>query len=147
MAFTETWFNNQSAFNIDNYQMFSKSRSFKPGGGVAIYIRCDINAFDVIESPYESKIFTSKDCEQIWCQSAIGDSRILFGCIYRPPPSSKSFNAFVDPAIKRSIEKASKLIADRKFTHAIILGDFNYPLIQWSSDGASLLKNDTQRIH
>ena len=141
LLFTETWFTSETIYDIENYQKFSNSRSNR-GGGVIIYVRSDLEAFEYIEKGNESKVLTSKDCEQIWCQITSGHDHILIGCIYRPPPTSKYFHKSTNDAVNNSISKAAKLVENGKFTNFLIVGDFNYPLISWSSLGGALKQRD-----
>ena len=142
LCFTETWFDSHSVFNIDNYQLFYRSRPDSArGGGVAIYVRQDLIALEIIETS-ESEIFLSADCEQIWCQIKVGTENILIGCIYRPPPNSKFFKQSTNSSIIKSINKATKLVRERVFTNLLLAGDFNWPLISWSNIGGTLIKPD-----
>lgn len=43
---TETWFKQNSIINIDNYTLFNKNRVKQTGGGVAIYVRNDVEAYE-----------------------------------------------------------------------------------------------------
>jgi hypothetical protein len=141
LFFTETWFTSETIYDLENYQKFFNSRSNR-GGGVIIYVRSDITAFEFIEIANESKVLTSKDCEQIWCQVMSGQDRLLIGCIYRPPTTSKYFHSSTNDAVNNSISKATKLVETGKFTNFLIVGDFNFPLLSWSSLGGSLRQRD-----
>ena len=42
----------------------------------------------------------------------------------------------------RSISRETKLVDEKNFDNLLIVGDFNYPLIEWSSDDGKLRRND-----
>ena len=59
LCFSETWFTNEYSLNIDNYSKFSNHRESMKGGGVAIYVRSDITAYEIVEHSGSAKILTS----------------------------------------------------------------------------------------
>ena len=77
---TETWFNALSNCKLDNYQLYCKNREMARGGGVAIYVRRDVESFEVSEA-----VLSNTRSEQVWCNVKTKDETVLVGCIYRPP--------------------------------------------------------------
>ena len=62
--------------------------------------------------------------------------------MYRPPPASNASTNLTNSSINLSISKAAALVSDMKYDKLLIKGDFNYPLITWTSDGGMLSKSD-----
>ena len=59
----ETWFHSdlpEHVLNINNYNLFSKSRHHQRGGGIAIYIKNYINAKNI------SDIIVPEELECLW---------------------------------------------------------------------------------
>ena len=98
------------------------------GGGVAIYIRNDINSFSI-----EEPSLTSSSCEQIWCTIRVGTEKILLGCIYRPPSAQYECSQ----SIIHSLKIATKLIYQNKYSSLLVSGDFNHDDIIWDNLGGS----------
>ena len=121
---TETWFNIKSITSVDNYSLFFKNREQIKGVGVAVYVRNDIESFEIIE-----KGFDNLQSEQIWCRVVIARESILIGCIYRPNDTSTEINN----EINRCLSLASKLVSKKKYNGLIVAGDFNFPKIKWNS--------------
>ena len=124
LMITETWFNSKSLKNIPHYSLFNKDREQVVGGGVAIYVRDDLEASEVSE---DGLVQTTG--EEIWCKVKTGVDSILIGCIYRPPYS----NHETAEEIFNNIALAKKLVENKKYTGLLIAGDFNFPKINWSS--------------
>ena len=126
MLITETWFNETSITNLDNYHLYDKRRNQCRGGGVAVYIRNDIVSNEITD-----KTLTSNKIEQIWCNIKTNRDSILIGCIYRPPTSDNEYNKSLDKILSR----AKSLRDKNRYSGTLIVGDFNYPDIQWSNIG------------
>jgi hypothetical protein len=54
LLITETWFNIKSITSVDNYSLFFKNREQIKGGGVAVYVRNDIESFEIIEKGFDN---------------------------------------------------------------------------------------------
>ncbi len=135
---TETWFKENSINNLNNYTLFSKNRSTSAatldpgivslnldrGGGVAIYVRDDLQSA-------EAPGFSSQNCpsEQVWCTIRINKENILLGCLYRPPHSNRNANLILNS----SIDKAAEFVNKGTYTGMLIAGDFNHGDIIWES--------------
>ena len=125
LMLTETWFNDCSVSKIANYTLFKKNRNIVRGGGIAIYVRSDINAFEVNDD------CLSTDAELVWCNIICSNESILCGCVYRPPQASYETNCEITKAIGR----AKHLIDSKKYSSVIIAGDFNHSDIEWFDYG------------
>ncbi len=76
---TETWFGEYSVVNLSNYKLYCKNRLITGGGGVAIYVRKDIESYDIGEHQ-----LMNLRSEQVWCRIKIGEELVIVGCAYRP---------------------------------------------------------------
>ena len=88
------------------------------GRGVAIYTKNALQATAVNPLP---------DCsfkDAIWCEIRLyrGD-KLLVGCVYRSPNSTNENNALLLELLKAA--------TNGKHSHVVIMGDFNYPEIDW----------------
>ena len=128
---TETWFNEYSSTNLNNYYTFRSDRP-SHGGGVAIFVRMSLN-------PKTFNSFSTKLSEQIWIELNLPTESLLLGCIYRPPASSNSSNNVLlispDNEININLLHAKKLIDTKKYGGLLLAGDFNFPNISWGPDG------------
>lgn len=121
IAFTETWLHsaikNDEIFSFSNmYDIYRCDHSLKRGGSVLIGVKKAITSF---------LVNTNSDLEIIWVACTISSSRILIGNRYRAPDCNSSFIN----ALRDTINKAIELFpADSVY----LLGDFNYPLIDWA---------------
>jgi hypothetical protein len=122
LAITETWANEKilnSELNIEGYGMYRKDRQEvkeAKGGGVIIYVTTRLHS-----SPNEELI--KLKCESLWIKLSTGKKYILnFGVCYKSPTAQhhEMENMF------SAIQIASK-------QQAIIVGDFNYPDINWET--------------
>ncbi len=106
------------------------------GGGVAIFVSEEIEAFDI-----QTPALLNEQVEQVWCGLRIGADKILAGCVYRPPPKScdkARDRQALELAITQSIATASHLVNKSDFTGKCIAGDFNYNKTSWDSGGIGL---------
>ncbi len=129
----ETWFTSDSIKEIAGYAIYSKERPDPEGdksltghGGVAIYVRNDLNSFEV------SSITTEAHIEACWCEVRTSKEKILIGCLYRPPDKSREESL----ALNNLIDKACKAFDSKKYTGILLAGDFNHPSLKWDSEGA-----------
>ena len=116
---TESWFNDKSICNIDNYTCYRSDRLDKNnGGGVCIYVRKDIISIGV----HYAQLTKRESVEQIWCQICIGEEYILIGCIYRPSIVKKDgvvldklAHKTRDKEINNSLKFVKNLLKIKKF--------------------------------
>ena len=90
------------------------------GRGACIYAKKSLNA-KLVEH------LTNSDFkESIWCEiRLLGEDKLLFGCIYRSPSST-------DTSSKDLIKLINKA-CDVKYSHLLIVGDFNFSEIDWDT--------------
>lgn len=103
---------------IPNYVMHTNlnanSQSLR---GVVIYVKNDILAEEVY--------FTTEFNESVWCSiKTKSDSWILVGGIYRSPASSELNNMNLCKLLQ-------EVCKSKQFSRIIVLGDINYPDIDW----------------
>ena len=79
---TESWANKDivdAELALTGYVMFRKDRRERRGGGVILYIKESIQAYEI---PLKSEA----DCEEaIWCNLATKNSTLTIGVVYRSP--------------------------------------------------------------
>ena len=85
--------------------------------GICIYVKSSLR---VAETVFEGSAFS----EQLWVQMTLcGTDTLLLGCLYRSPSSTE--NSLQD------INSLFKLATNSRFSHVLIVGDFNLPQINW----------------
>ena len=116
---TESWANNDitdAELGLEGYAMFRKDRMGRRGGGVLLYIKDTIPA-------YEVQLQEEADCnEAIWCKLVTGHTTVTIGVVYRCPNITKQNN-----------EKIHNAISEVSKGDCIIMGDFNHGNIKWDS--------------
>ena len=79
---TESWGNKDivdAELALTGYVMFRKDRRERRGGGVILYIKESIQA-------YEITLKSEADCEEaIWCNMVTRNSTLTIGVVYRSP--------------------------------------------------------------
>ena len=82
IGITESWANNDitnAELGLEGYVMFRKDRIGRRGGGVLLYIKDTIPA-------YEVQLQEEADCnEAIWCNLVTGHTTVIIGVVYRCP--------------------------------------------------------------
>jgi len=119
---TESWGSDDisdSEFSIPGFDLFRADRSNgHRGGGVLLLVNSRINA---IECKLHSK-FT----DQIWCKIKISNGEdLLIGVCYRSPN--------VEFSDKANNNRLCEMIDEVSGRYIILMGDFNYPDIDWST--------------
>ena len=119
IGITESWANNDIAYaelGLEGYVMFRKDRIGRRGGGVLLYIKETIPA-------YEVQLKEEADCnEAIWCKLATGHTTVTIGVVYRCPNITKQNN-----------EQLHNAISEVSKGNCIIMGDFNHGNIKWDT--------------
>ena len=119
IGITETWTKpdmGDAEFGLAGYKMFRKDRLVKRGGGVMLYFKEHIQAYEI---QIEAEAGFS---EAIWCNLESQGSKIIVGVVYRCPSISKD----EDTSLHKVITHASR-------GECLIMGDFNHPDIRWNS--------------
>ena len=97
--------------------MFRKDRMGRRGGGVLLYIKETIPA-------YEVQLQEEEDCkEALWCNLVTGYTTVTIGVVYRCPNITIQNNEKIHNAISEDVSKGD----------CIIMGDFNHGNIKWDS--------------
>ena len=99
--------------------MIRKDRNIGKGGGIILYTKNDIvcNHMEDIK----------KDgVETIWCEITHRNKVFRLALVYRPPNNSEINNTNLINQIKDNCSEST-----------ILIGDFNYPHINWETFGAS----------
>ena len=115
-------------FHIPGYQSFSKNISTTDKTrGIIIHVHNSIK--DIVEVTAATNF-----SEHILISAQINKTeKFLIGCIYRSESGSDENNI--------ALTNLMKEIGDMKYPHKLIMGDFNYKLINWSN--WSTTKNET----
>ena len=101
---------------LAGYVMFRKDKMRRRGGGVLLYTKETIPAYEV-QLPEEA------DCnEAIWCKLVTGHTTITIGVIYRCPNITNQNNEIMDNAITE-VSKGD----------CIIMGEFNHGNTKWDT--------------
>ena len=132
ISITETWASpaiNDAELSIEGYSMFRKDRNGSKGGGVILYVTHRVRAC------VSDQLTNSEFEESLWCNVELNHKRLLIGLCYRSPGS----NAENDSCLIQLMETA----AIRAETHhVVILGDFNFPQIDYNNEHASAADDD-----
>ena len=116
-----------SLYKIDGYNLISSGKICSEHGGVAMYIREDIE-YKVIESCIESKLFDGQIIEISLIDKSRHYRKFTICNIYRPPQNNKeSINSFM----KELNVIFHKLGRDRNI---ILSGDFNIDLLKFNEN-------------
>ena len=95
------------------------------GGGVILYVHSslqDIPCDSLSESGFENSLWYLKLAS--YCAMLSSEERLLVGVVYRSPSSSPDNH-------QKLLSILSKLYDSVNFTHLLIMGDFNFPTINW----------------
>ena len=129
IGITESWANNDitdAELGLDGYVMFRKDRIGRRGGGVLLYIKETIPA-------YEVQLKEEADCnEAIWCKLVTGHTTVTIGVVYRCPNITKQNN-----------EKLHNAISEVSKGDCIIMGDVNHGTIKWDTLHSTGVENQT----
>ena len=104
--------------------MFRKDIMGRRGGGVLLYIKATIPA-------YEVQLQEEADCnEAIWCKLVTGHSTVTIGVVYRCPNITKQNN-----------EKIHNAISEVSKGDCIIMGGFNHENIKRNTLQSTLVED------
>jgi len=129
VVITETRWDNSHDWHdvMDGYRLFRKDRPTRRGGGVALYVREQLECIELGLGADEERT------ESLWVrikgQAHKGDVKV--GVYYRPPDQEEE----VDEAFYRQLQAASQLQA------LVLMGDFNHPDISWEDHTARQAKS------
>ena len=119
---TETWAHegvDDSELSIPGYKMYRVDRlGGQKGGGVILYVKSNIKSVEhYVETDFPEHVWSKLvDC---------AGRELIIGVCYRTPTES---------IFGKSIhEKLRKLLAEVSKKHVVLMGDFNYPGIDWGT--------------
>ena len=119
ISLTESWANKDivnAELVLAGYVMFRKDRRERRRGGVILYFKESIQA-------YEITLKSEADCEEaISCNIVTKSSTLTIGVVYRSP----NIRQEEDVHLQKAIREVSK-------GECVIMGDFNHGHIQWES--------------
>ena len=119
IGITESWANKDivdDELALTGYVMFRKDRRERRGGGVILYIKESIQAYEII-------LKSEVDCEEaIWCYIVTIKSTLTIGVVYRSPNIGQEEDV-----------KSQKAIREVSKGECVMMGDFNHGHIQWES--------------
>ena len=105
-------------YQLKGYDMFYVNQSPNEGRGLILYVKQELKATPVS--------FNGQFQESIWITistDANTKNSMLIGCIYRSPNSTDENNYQLLQLLKEA--------NSNKYASVLILGDFNYPHINW----------------
>ena len=119
ICITESWLNlnnkdNEKTYLLEGYNMFNKDRQNKLGGGVLIYTKRNLRVLEIKTNSTLSEAIALEIKYQ-------NNKTLNVGLIYRPPRQ----NIQQEMDMINFINEISK-------NDCVILGDFNYPNINWN---------------
>ncbi|KAK8741935.1 hypothetical protein OTU49_002018 [Cherax quadricarinatus] len=132
IAITETWLNLKdrempSECHIQGYKLFHTDRVNRKGGGVAMYVRDNLNCCVRQDIKLEASA-----TESVWLQLLEGREKLILGVIYRAPNLDRECSKLLWDEIR----KAST------YENVVLMGDFNYRHIDWSNLTGNLESGD-----
>ncbi|XP_053897559.1 uncharacterized protein LOC128844145 [Malaclemys terrapin pileata] len=118
IGITETWWTEDNQWDtiILGYKIYRKDRTGRAGEGMALYVKENVESNEV-------KILSEFICsiESLWIVISCSNKNITLGIYYRPPDQDGDS----DDEMLREIREAIKI------KNSVIVGDFNYPHIDW----------------
>jgi len=124
IGITETWANeqiNDAEYHIPGFNMFRADRMETKGGGLILYVN------DRLEASLSTVPRVNTFKESIWCNITLDSRKLLIGLIYRSPLS----NTANDDLLLKTLEET---IVQGDARHVLIIGDFNYPEIDYENE-------------
>ena len=122
---SETWFNPtkqaDNVMQINDYQLFVKSRTIIRGGGVAVYVKSDIQAKQIHDLSVPDKV----ECVWVLLQPKrlpLSVSTIAVCCVYNSTSSTREDEHELELHILESRNLLQTKYPDVSF---VVLGDFN----------------------
>ncbi len=124
IAISETWLKSNThpaLINIDNYTIVRSDRQDKKAGGVALYIKNNVN-FKIRE---DLKLPFSQEYESLFIEIESEPKNSIIGVIYRPPDSNRH------PFIEHLSTTINKINQEK--LPSFICGDLNINLLNCST--------------
>ena len=105
----------EASATLKNYQVVSKTRTDKTGGGVSLLVHNKLKLSKMIDLPF------NESCEAIGASLLFCNQYIFVSEIYRPPNTS-------DPLFLESLREI--ICKSRQYKTRFLCGDFNYNLLK-----------------
>jgi exonuclease III len=107
----------KAELQLEGYELFLSEATSPRKRGAALYVNKKLKAEEIR--------FNVKFEESIWTQIKLNNKdMLLLGCIYKIPSSSPE-----------NLDELNKLLTtvskDKKFSHIMVMGDINFPKIDW----------------
>ena len=109
---------NLPEYQLPGYELFINDN---PKRGVALYIKSILNPQEV------NNLSNHKYEESIWASLDRGGQKLLLGTVYKSPNTSEDNEKLLLNLLEQ------KEIMDNKYDKICIMGDFNYPDINWTN--------------
>ena len=125
IAITESWASEEildAELALEGFVMFRRDRRRTPaqkGGGVLMYAREGLMVEEILD-------LNSGNCEALWGRMLVKGKEITLGVCYRSMNNADE----EDNALLETVDRAAK-------NSVILMGDFNYPDINWEEGRAS----------
>ena len=136
VAITESWLKSyitDAQIEISGYQAFRSDRPDRVGGGCILYVHNDLVVTDWYH--YEDRCHNLVTCYSKPCNT-------LIALVYRPPgPETQGYKDL----LQRLQNKMDELSRNTTVPDLYIMGDFNYPAVDWSRGLQQ--DNDTTVMH
>ena len=129
IGITESWAHNDITYaelGLEGYVMFRKNRKGKKGGGVLLYIKENIPAYEVQLSE------EADNNEATWGKLVTGRTTVTIAVVYRCPNITKQKH-----------EKIHNAISEVSKGECIIMGDFNHGNIKWYTQQSTAVEDQT----
>ena len=126
IGIAESWLTgnvDSSCVNIADFNLYRRDRdSLKDsrGGGVLLYVHKSLIS-------YQTVVLNSYKCEAVGCNVQVGRKVYSFAVVYRSPSAACTEN--------EEIFQVLNVLGSKEY--GIIMGDFNYPGINWDNYSSS----------
>ena len=113
---------NPAEFNLDwinDYEVFHKNIDKEEGRGLIMYIHKTLKAEEIkLDTNFQENMFVKVQINK--------NEHLLTGIVYRSPSENS-------PSYHERLRTLISEAAKTKHTHHLIMGDFNYPSIDWDT--------------
>ncbi len=104
----------RALLKVDGYELFDNLGS--DGRGICLYVHKSLTAVECsMSSAFEESVFATVHLPE--------DKRLLVGCVYRSPNTTQDNNI--------ELGKLLQEVGGHSASHKLLLGDFNFPDIEW----------------
>lgn len=129
----------QSELQLQGYDMFSTNLETQSNRGIIVYTLNTLEAVvqEIEEDDPQAVVYggtqqplttnrAAKFEESVWMNIKLkGKDTLLVGCVYRSPNSTDGNASALNTLLRK--------ICSQRYSHTVIVGDFNYPDINWEN--------------